>query len=164
MIHQHILVLAKSNVLAGFFQVFHLCILKLRTCDHQAFGIFHNVCHTQEFQHSPKKNAQQLPWLYLLSKKLYAVFFFADLIQVIHQLAAFFPCEIHCFHTDCIFLLLSPSADTGGDLIFLSSNLHGHRAGFLPFPVIIADLGIVFSKINSYDQITNFVHIFSPLL
>ena len=46
----------------------------------------------------------------------------------------------------------------------LRTNLHGHRAGLLPFPVIIADLGIVFSKINPMIKSRISIHIFSPLL
>ena len=164
MVYQHVLILRKTNGLAGFFHIFHLGVLKLRTCDHQTFCVFYKICNSQKFQHTLQKNLKQLPWLHLLSQNLHTVFFLTDSIQVIHHLSPFFPGKINCLKTNGVLFMLSAPANTGRCFKLLSTNLHGHRAGLLPFPVIIADLGIVFSKINSYDQITNFVHIFSPLL
>ena len=83
--------------------------------------------------------------------------------KVIHQYAALFPGKIHSLKANGVILLFSAFTNTGRRLILLGPYFHRHGSGFLSFPVIITDLRICFPKINTNDQITNFIHIFSPL-
>ena len=44
-----------------------------------------------------------------------------------------------------------------------TAHIHGNRPGLITLSVIITYLRILFAKINSHDQITNFVHLFLPV-
>ena len=153
----------KSQYLKCFLKILHLGFCKLRKCHCHTFSIFDQFCHSQKFKHSLQKMSQNLPWRKFLSFHQYSITFFTDSIDVINHDPAFFPDKVFCFQSYTIILLLRSPAQNTGSLILVSTRFHRKRTCLVSFSVIITYLGIFFAKINSHDQITNFVHLFLPV-
>ena len=153
----------KFQYLKCFLKILHLGFCKFRKCYCHAFSIFDQLCHSQKFKHSLQKLRQNLPWSKFLSFHQYRITFFTDSIDVINHDPAFFPDKVFCFQSYTIILLLRSPAQNTGSLILVSTRFHRKRTCLVSFSVIITYLGIFFAKINSHDQITNFVHLFLPV-
>ena len=102
---------------------------------------------------------QKLCRLFFLSCHLDLFFLLTDIINISDHDPALFPGKILCFQAYAVITVIGTIADTARSFILTGSYLHGKRTGFFCFSVIITDLCVFFSNINSYDQVTNFIHL-----
>ena len=153
----------KSNYLKCFLEILNLNFRQSRQCHRHTFSIFDQFCHSQKFKHSLQKLSQDLPWCKFLSFHQHRITFFTDSIDIIDHDPALFPDKVICFQSYAIVFLLRSPAQNTGSLILISTRFHRKRTCLVSFSVIITYLRILFAKINSHDQITNFVHLFLPV-
>ena len=126
---------------------------------------FHHECYLKLIMAIDRlqKLSQDLPWCKFLSFHQHRITFFTDSIDIIDHDSALFPDKVICFQSYAIVFLLRSPAQNTGSLILISTRFHRKRTCLVSFSVIIAYLRILFAKINSHDQITNFVHLFLPV-